>query len=320
MNITQLKAFYSVIKNRSISKAAEELNVTEPAIFIQLRSLEQNLGCILLDKLGNELYPTEVGKILYDYAEKIFGLIDEASKAVKDIQNLTKGELHIGATKALAQYLLPFVISFFHEKYPHIFIKIEEGDSGTLIEGILGHRFEIGIAAKISYPKKINAIPFGRDEIILILSPYNKLSTKKVISIAELYREPLICTNIKSATKYAVWKKFESKGLLPTSIIEAGNIEFIKQLVKENRGYAFLARLCVKNELKKGELVTLNLEEGRFFLDIDLIHLKGKTLSTAALTFLNYLKHWPSRIDVVQLAEELISGELSNSIESFNKF
>ena len=118
MNLNQLKAFYTVIKAKSFSRAAEELCVTEPAVFIQVRSLERHIGFTLLDKFGKELRPTEIGKVLYDYGEKIFTLADEATKAIEELQDLKRGSLRLGVTQALAQYLMPLLIPSFQDRYP----------------------------------------------------------------------------------------------------------------------------------------------------------------------------------------------------------
>jgi DNA-binding transcriptional LysR family regulator len=312
MNLNQLRAFYSVIKNGTFSKAADELCVTEPAVFIQVRSLERYLGFTLLDRFGKELRPTEIGRLLFGYAEKIFTLVDEASNAVKELQDLKKGSLRLGATKALAQYLMPFIVSSFQDLYPNITVHLDEGSSQKLVEGILQHRFELAIVARVPYPDRINVIPFSSDEIVLVVSPHSKFAKKKSVSMHELAEEPVICTDTGSATKLSIWNEFEKRGLKPSAIIEAGNTEFIKQLVKKDKGYSLLASLCVRAEILKGELVTLALDEGKFLMEIDVIHLKGKTLSPAASKFLHFLQAHKNTTIVTKFTDE-ISKEVSSA-------
>lgn len=96
MNLNQLRALYCVVKTGAFAKAAEELCVTEPAVYIQVRSLERDMGFVLLDRFGKELHPTEMGRVLYDYAEKIFGLVEEATQAVQELQDLKSGSLRRG--------------------------------------------------------------------------------------------------------------------------------------------------------------------------------------------------------------------------------
>lgn len=290
MNLNQLRGFYTVLKTGSFSRAAEELCVTEPAVFIQVRSLERHLGFTLLDKVGNELHPTAAGRILYEYGEKIFTLVDEAVNAVQGLQDLKHGHLRVGVTQALAQYLIPVLIPGFQERYPHITVSMDGGSSRGLVEGILQQRYELAVVARVPYPDKITSIPYTRDNILLIISPHHALAKKEQVSLAELAKEPVILTGAKSAVKFSVWKGFEKRGLHPAAIIEAGNIEFIKQLVEKGKGYAFLASVCVLEEIRKGVLATVPIEDESFTVDIDVIHLRGRTLSPAASTFLAFMQ------------------------------
>jgi DNA-binding transcriptional LysR family regulator len=305
MNLNQLRAFYTVLKTGSFSSAAEELCVTEPAVFIQVRSLERHLGFTLLDKIGRELKPTEAGKVLYEYGEKIFTLVDEAARAVQELQDLKHGHLRVGVTQALAQYLMPTLVSDFQDRHPHIAVSMDGGSSRGLVEGILQHRYELAVVARVPYPDRITFIPYTRDDILLIVSPHHALAKKKKVSLSELTKEPVILTDAKSAVKFSVWKGFEKKGLHPSAIIEAGNLDFIKQLVEKGKGYSFLASICVQEEISKGILATIPLENGVFTMDIDVIHLKGKTLSPAASTFLTFMQEHRDSTSLRKLTDEI---------------
>lgn len=305
MNLNQLRAFYTVLKTGSFSGAAEELCVTEPAVFIQVRSLERHLGFTLLDKIGKELKPTEAGKVLYEYGEKIFTLVDEAARAVQELQDLKHGHLRVGVTQALAQYLMPILVSDFQDRHPHIAVSMDGGSSRGLVEGILQHRYELAVVARVPYPDRITFIPYTRDDILLVVSPHHPLAHKKKVSLSELAKEPVILTDAKSAVKFSVWKGFEQRGLHPSSIIEAGNIDFIKQLVEKGRGYSFLASICVREEISKGILSTVPLENDIFTMDIDVIHLKGKTLSPAASTFLTFMQEHRDLTSLRKLTDEI---------------
>lgn len=294
-----------VIKKGTFSSAANELCVTEPAVFIQVRSLERQLGFTLLDRFGKELRPTEVGRLLYEYAEKIFTLVDEASVAVKELQDLKKGALRIGVTNTLAQHFMSFVISAFRDSYPNIAVRLNQGGSEELVQGILDHRFELAIVARVHYPEKIHVIPFSKEEVLPIVSPKSILARKKQVTIEDLAAEPIICTSTGTATKLLMQGTFEKRGLKPKAIIEAENREFIKHLVKEGNGYAFLASLSVRDEIEKGELVALDLEEGELTMEIDIIHLKGKTLSPAASMFLHFIQDFRNLNNLTKIIEEM---------------
>lgn len=306
MNLNQLRALYCVVKTGTFAKAAEELCVTEPAVYIQVRSLERDMGFTLLDRIGKELRPTEIGKLLYDYGEKIFSLVEEATHAVQELQDLRKGSLRLGAAKALAQYLMPVMIPTFQDRHPHVSIHLDEKSSLGLVDGILNHQFELAIVARVPYPERLAVIPFTVDELILVASPRSKLLQKDKVTLQDLTAESIILTDARSATKFTVWHEFGKRGLTPTSIIEAGNTEFIKSLVKKGKGYAFLSHICVREDLRNGTLVAIPLDEGNFTMGIDIIHLKGKTLSPAAATFLYFLQENKGSNNLTKLADDLV--------------
>lgn len=290
ININQLKCFHAVAKTGRFSRAADELHVSQPAVFVQVRALEQFVGFKLLEKLHKEYVPTEGGKLLFEYADKIFALLDETMSVVQGLRDLKAGSLRVGAARAVCQYLMPPVISLFQDEYPLINIHLDEGPSEELLQGVLHNRYEIAIMARVDYPPNVNAIPFTKDEVLLVVSPKSDLLGKGSVSLEQLAQEPVICADKGTAMRTAIEKAFEKKGLKPQAIIEATNTEFIKHLVKQNRGYTFISRVSVRKEIKVGELATLPLENDNIFLYVDVIHVKGKILSPIASTFLNFLQ------------------------------
>jgi DNA-binding transcriptional LysR family regulator len=295
-NLNQLKYFYTVATTRSYTKAADELFVTEPAVNMQIRSLESSLGFKLFDKTGKELKLTESGKILYEYAEKIFCLVEEAVSALTQLQNLIKGSLRLGTAKTLAQHFMPSIISSFHKCYPGIRIFLNEDASCYIVDAILHNRSDLAIVGRVPYPPRINAIHLARFDMFVVVSPISKFSQKKIVSIYEIADEPLICRGPGSATRVKIEEEFGKRGLKTSVIIEVENVELIKKLVEEGEGYSFLSEWSIEEEMKKGELVPLRLKEGRVHLDIDVIHMKNETLSTSALAFLRFLEESGERL------------------------
>lgn len=298
LNLNQLKAFYSAARAGTFSKAANELFVTEPAVFVQVRSLERHLGFKLLHKFGKDLKLTENGKILYAYAEQIFSLVEQAEKAMKDVGTLEKGELRVGTTNALAEYLLPIILPAFNTSHPGIQLYVEVESSGQLVKGILEHNYEIAIVARVPYPEAIQKIPLIREEIVLIASPDSSLASRRGCSLRELAKYPMIGREKRSATRQMVYSEFDKQGFSPSVMIEAGNTELVKNLVISGRGASLLAKVFVKKEVDSGRLVVIPVEEGPFYLEIDVIHVKGRSLSPAAETFLQFLEQTAAADDL----------------------
>lgn len=289
-NLNQLKYFYAVAKTKSYTKAANELFLTEPAVHMRLRSLEQALGSRLLITNGKELKLTDSGRVLYDYTEKIFSLIQEAVSRIVQLENLDGGSLRLGTTKALAQHLLPPVISSFLKRYPGIRIVLTEDESYDIVDGVLNGRDDIAIVGRIAYPPLINAIPFSQLEMFVAVSPTSKLSMRKRISIHELITEPLICSTTRAATRLRIEQAFEERGLKPLVVVEVENVDLIKKLVKEGEGYCILSELWLKEEIQKRELMPLRLKEGRISVCVDVIFKKDEPLPIPASTFLRFLE------------------------------
>lgn len=290
INLNQLRAFFSVAKTGAFSKAAEELFVTEAAVFIQVRSLERYLGLKVLDKFGKDFLPTETGRMLFSYAEKIFGLEEEADKALKEIRSLNSGELRLGTTKAIAQYFMPEAISLFQDLYPKIRAVLSEGSSEELVKEVMNHQVELALTARIPYPDRISAKPFSKDRIVAIVAPDSDLLGRDEVSLQDLNRLPIICREPGSATRLAMSAVFERLGIEPSSTIESENAEFIKDMVKKNKGYSLLTGICVRHEIERGLLGEVRLKGRELALPVDVIHRKGKTLSPAATTFLTFLR------------------------------
>jgi hypothetical protein len=148
-------------------------------------------------------------------------------------------------------------------------------------------------------------IPFSRDKILVVVSPRNRLAGRKEVSLEDLNGQPVICRDAGSATNFVVASAFQKQGLTPSAIVEAANTEFIKDMVKKDKGYSFLASICVRDEIECGDLSVVHLKGGGFALDIDVVHAKGKILSPAAATFLNFLLQSNDMEDLSRTADKI---------------
>jgi DNA-binding transcriptional LysR family regulator len=305
LNLNQLRCLYAVVRTGSFSRAADDLCVSEPAVFVQVRSLERFVGFKLLEKHKKTLVPTESGRLLADYAQKIFGLVEEATSALEELRDLKTGHLRIGATRSVCQYLMPAVISVFQDQHPLVRVHLDEGRSMELVQGIVKRRYEIAILARVGYPDDIDATTISRDEVVLIVAPGSRLAKKEKVSFQELAKEPVVSSDSGSGVRNAIEVAFQKRGLLPIAAIEAASPEFIKCFVKQGKGYSFLASLTVRDELRRGELVAVPLEEGSFHLDIDVIRLKNRTLSPLAETLLDSLKEHSNANSLEKLTDAM---------------
>ena len=287
LNLRQLEAFYLVVKRRSFTKAAEELNVTQPAVTIQVKSLEKSLNLKLIQHLGKRVQLSEAGELLYQYAEKIFDLAGEAEGKMRDFNKLVRGTLQIGTIKNYARYIMPSLLSSFQKRFPRIKVILDEGNSEDMARSVLDLKSELAFIARVPLDRRISSIPFSTVEFVLVASVEHRFSEKGSISLRELNGEPVILRERGSGSRVAILKKFEEYGIKPSVIIEAGSLDFIAEYVEQGKGVSFMFEHDIEEELEKGILKVIPIEEGNISFYADIIYHSEKSLSPPAKAFLD---------------------------------
>lgn len=290
LNLKQLHTFYILVTSGSLSKASERLFITEPAVFMQVRSLEQHIGYKLIDKMGREIRLTDLGEIVYGYCKKIFSSVEEMKTVIEEFKEKRAGVLRLGMAKSLLNYFMPVILPPFMERYPNVKVQLEEDSTMGLMDGLLNSSYELVLSARIPYPRRLVAfVPFTTSRLYLIASPQNGLKEKGPIKVEELRTIPIIVRDKRSAVRYIVMSTLERAGIRPPISLEAGNTELIKQLVKGDKGFSFLPDLCVRDEVRRKELSIIEIDGLDLVFNIDIFYVRNKDLSTQAKSFLDYL-------------------------------
>jgi DNA-binding transcriptional LysR family regulator len=290
INFNQLRVFYHAAKYQNFTIAAKKLYITQPAVTAQLKLLEDHWSLKLFKKKGRNIYLTDEGKILHDYALKVFEYEKEIEHVIEDIKELKRGVLRLGTTKTYARYFMPFMMTSFHEAYPNIKINLDEGSSLEMIHSLVELRNEVAVIANAEDNPDVCFIPFSREELVVILAPDHHLAHKKDVSFNELAEEPIIMKEVGSGTRRLVNGLFARNDCTPNILMETSNTEFIKQLVQRGEGVSFLVREAVALELREKKLATVPLEGGNIFLDVSIAYLKSQHLSRPAHAFLDILE------------------------------
>ena len=286
MNLKQLEAFYLVIRRKSFTRAAEELNVTQPAVTIQVKSLEKSLNLKLIQQVGKRMQLTEAGEILYQYAEKIFDLVSDANEKMRDFRKLMRGTLQIGTTKNYARYIMPALLSEIQRRFPRIKVILDEGNSEDMAKSVLEKKNELALISQLNLDRKIKSIYFSTVEFVLVASPEHRFSQRKSISLRELNGEPVILREKGSGSRAAILRKFQEYGIWPSVIIEASSLDFIVGYVKQNKAVSFMFKPDIQEELERGTLRVILIEEGNIIFFTDIIYHSEKSLSPPSQAFL----------------------------------
>jgi DNA-binding transcriptional LysR family regulator len=289
LNLNRLRAFYFAVNCGSISRAAEELFVSQPAVSMQIKALEDQYGVRLFVKKKRKLELTLAGRRLYHVAEQLFDLVRDAEKLLLQHSTLAPDILKIGSTKTCVRYLLAGYISSFQEFFPKIHIEVNEGSSEEMIESVLEARSDLAIVGRLPYNEKLKVVPFSRDEILFLAAPDHRLSRKETVSMEDVTKEKLILREKGSGTRQVVEQAFKASGIVTSAFIESGNVDFIKELVQMGKGITMLARMGVDPDLRAGRLVALPVNAGPFDLEIDIVYNAERKLSKLDEAFLDML-------------------------------
>jgi DNA-binding transcriptional LysR family regulator len=286
MDINQLEVLIAVANERGFSRAADKLYRTQPAISQAIRRLEEEVGEPLFDRSSKDGTLTASGQVLLKYAQQIMNLRRDAKLAVKELKDLQRGKVTLGANEYTVMYLLP-VISVYRVRHPHIKIEVKRDLASRIPSEVLKRDVEIGIVSFRPNDPALQTVPVATDELALIVSPLHPLAGKKIVSVRELGVESFIAHNVRSPYRERVVQTFE-KHRTPLNIsMELPTLEAIKRFVEQGMGVALVPRLAAQAEIERGQIVALTVREMRLERKLYLIYRKGAKLSHAARAFLN---------------------------------
>ncbi|MDT4896291.1 MAG: hypothetical protein QOH25_1368 [Acidobacteriota bacterium] len=286
MDINQLEVLIAVAGERGFSRAADKLYRTQPAISQAIRRLEEEVGEPLFDRSSKDGTLTASGQVLLKYAQQIINLRRDAKLAVKELKDLQRGKVTLGANEYTVMYLLP-VISVYRVRHPHIKIEVKRDLASRIPAEVLKRDIEIGIVSFRPNDPALQNVAVATDELALIVAPGHPLAGKKIVSVRELGVESFIAHNVRSPYREKVVQTFE-KHRTPLNIsMELPTLEAIKRFVEQGIGVALVPRLAAQAEIERGQVIALTVREMRLERKLYLIYRKGAKLSHAARAFLN---------------------------------
>ena len=292
MDIHQLKVFASVFKNKSFSKASEELFLTQPTVSDHIKSLEEELNCRLFDRLGRTIIPTKEAEVLYIHAMEIIEKVGNIKGAIGQVRKEITGEIIIGASTIPGTYLLPSIMSAFQKKYPSVSFQILISDSKGIVEKVSGHELLIGIVGAKLANSRITYAPFLEDELIAVSS--HGLIKNRQLTLKELIKLPFVLREEGSGTRRETEKILESRGISLEDIKIAGifgSTDAIKQAVKAGLGVSILSGLSVKDEIKHEVLQELKVTDIYMKRKFYIVTHKKRSLPLSYNLFLKHLQN-----------------------------
>ena len=293
IDIKELEAFVAVVDRGSFSRAAESLYLTQPTISSHIAALERKLSIKLLVRTTKEIYPSDAGNLLYDYAKEILRLRSSAVQAIYAFSHEMKGSVSIAASTIPGQYYLPKLIQGFRSKYPEVNFSLQALDSTEVAEQIAARKAEIGFTGTIiSLPKCVYQ-PLAEDRLVIITPNTPKYQSYQATGfpVRQITREPFISRESGSGTRLETENFLKEMGVNPKDIqiaVEVRSTESIKQMVSEGLGIAVLSQSACEDYQQFKKLLVFNFDSIKLRRKLYLVRHKNSILSPIAQAFYDY--------------------------------
>lgn len=292
MSNFRLKVFHSVAVHLNFTKAAEELYISQPAVTKNIKELETELDAKLFDRLSNKVALTEAGRIVFDYAEHVLDLDKKLTFDLSTLKQKYAGQLKLGASTTIGQYILPSILAKFHEQHTDIALVLLNDNTEKIERVLLRNEIDLGIVEGSSKNNQIKYIPFIKDEIVAIAHTSQPLSKKDEISLSELKLLPLVLREAGSGSLEVILKKLKEQDIRLQDLnilMHLGSTESIKTYLANSNCLGLISINAVSKEIANGEFKVIDIKNFEIERMFYFIHTHGK-LSGLAEMFMRFIQ------------------------------
>jgi DNA-binding transcriptional LysR family regulator len=286
----RLQVFYSVARQLSFTKAAEQLFMTQPAVTFQIKQLEEHYNARLFERSHGRIALTPAGRLVMEYAERILGLSEELETRVGELTGAVSGPLLLGASTTIAEVILPQVLGEFKARHPQVQAYMTVGNSETIEHRVADHTLDLGLIESPSHLPGLHTEICCEDELVMICAPSHRLARQRSVTPEQIAAEPYVSRETGSGTREFADQYFRQNKVAPEDlniIMELGSGEAIKGVVETGAGVSIMSRARVVKELKLGVLVALPLAP-RLIRTFSFVHPKEKFRSKLLTTFVEF--------------------------------
>lgn len=295
MQDTRIKVFYEVAKTLSFTKAANALFISQPAVTKHIQALENEFGLQLFIRKGNKIYLTSAGKDLFEYAEQVEKLQQNLNDRFNLYRDEKIGELKIGASTTIAQYVLPSILATFKSKYPQINIYLTTGNSEQIANNLIKNEIDFGLVEGRVKNRDLKYEIFLQDELTLVTSSKNKSIAANEITIEQLKKLPLVLRERGSGTlevfEYEL-KKHKIKLNDLNIVMYLGSTEAIKNYIENSNAFGVISIQAIKKNLENNSFISIKVKHLKVIRTFDFITLQGSPISNLTSLFKKFAKQY----------------------------
>ncbi len=290
MNVTfrQLKVFEAVARHLSFTQAAQELHLTQPAVSMQIKQLEEETGLPLFEQLGKKVFLTQAGEEMYHYSRTIAHELSEAEEVLEQLKGVKRGHLVL-AVASTANYFATRILAAFAKLFPDVTFSLDVTNRAALLQQLERNESDIVIMGRPPTDTHLIMEPFMENPLVVIAPPNHPLVSVKQVQLDDLKDEPFLFREKGSGTRIAMERFFQEHGVTLKTGMEMASNEAIKQAVEAGLGLGIVSIHTLELELETKRLAVLNVKEFPILRHWYLVHREGKRLSPVAAEFRRFV-------------------------------
>jgi DNA-binding transcriptional LysR family regulator len=291
-NLNHLHYFYEVARHGSFTRAARELMVSQSSLSVQIRALETNLGSRLFDRRSGGVVLTDAGQRAFAVAERIFADVDQLVADFRQSDRVLAGAVGVGTVNSIGIYVLPDLLTAYRAKYPDVRIHIDFRESERVMDQLIQGKTDLAIVPWERSYLELNALPLTRQKLFIVAPPGHPLARGEAVNPRDLEAHPFVGYHEGMHTRAMIDALFKRMAITVQYAVESANAATIKHMVLAGMGLAFLPESVVAAEIRRGQLVRLDVPPLIMSQDVTLYTRKNRTLPRAALGFVEFLNEY----------------------------
>ena len=257
--LSQVEGFLETARHRNLSRAADALHVSQPALTARIHALEAEVGTPLFVRGRHGMELTDAGRAFVPYAERAIGALDAGTSLLSELRRGGAGELVLGAAPAVSTYVLPALLVRYTRRYPKVRLVVRTGHSEEILDLALRREIDLGLVRELRHPD-VEMRPLYDDELVLVAAGSHRFGDRTTVGIHELEGARLILFDRTSSYYDLTNAFFREAGVAPGGVMELDNIDSAKQMVGQGLGVALLPHTSVAAELADGRLRAIDIE------------------------------------------------------------
>ncbi|WP_042460618.1 LysR family transcriptional regulator [Neobacillus dielmonensis] len=287
MELRQLQLFAEVAKHKSITKAAEAVHISQPALSKSIMAIEEELGITLIIRTNRTSEVTDAGKVVLEYAQKMSGLMDEMKTTLNDMTNLERGQINIGLPPFIGSLFFPRVMAKFHHTFPNIKLNITEYGGARVVKSVEEGEFELGVAVLPIDEKEFDVYPIVEEEMKLLVYKDHPFANREVVDIRDLKDEEFIFYHEEFALHQIMRNHFIAAGFEPRILFESSQWDLMTEMVAANLGVTILPH-SICNRAFNTDIRVIDIKP-KILWRLAVLTKRERYISNAARTFIDFI-------------------------------